>query len=83
MPSGVASSRILGEFITNSATAHSLGSKFRVLNFFKPFVTDFCQPAVERLGFRRWNRLNQPKQLFGISNISQPHFPSANSIFKA
>src|SRR4030043_2270905 len=47
----------------------SPGGKFRVLNLLHPLVADACQPAFERLGFRRGNRLDDAENTFGIGAI--------------
>jgi hypothetical protein len=48
---------------------HPFLGQFGIFNLFDPFVTDFCQPFLEWLGFWGWNGLYDTQDSFGVRAI--------------
>ena len=51
--------------------ASAFGGEFRVFNFLDAFVTDFGEPALERLSLGAGNGLNQAEDAFGVPALKQ------------
>ena len=46
--------------------ASAFGSQLGIFYFLDALVADFGQPAFEGFGFGTWDRLNEPKETFGV-----------------
>jgi hypothetical protein len=61
--------------------AGTVETLLRVGYFLHTLVADPGEPLLERLGFGRRHRLDQPQQLLGVGYVGSVHFPIGSAIF--
>ena len=67
--------------------SHALHGEFRIFDFLNPLITDFGQPAFERLGLGAGYRLDDPKSIgrvdavgFATLSVEEVNFSCTQSV---
>ena len=51
---------------------HPFRGEFGVFYFFETLVSDLSEPTFERLGFGRWDGLDETQKLFRVRHVGEP-----------